>query len=112
MEALTTKWYYVEVQKLVPCSHCINSAGQREPTMFLLSDLQMKIEKGEFVVKCDKSSDSEIRMDALVPDVVSSEVQRCKIDFAKEITVSNEIGRVRHHPSSVLFLKCAREDME
>ena len=68
-EALTTKWYYVEVNKLVPCSHCINTPAAKEPTLFVLSDLKLKIEKGDYFVQC-KSSTSDIRMDALVPDLV------------------------------------------
>lgn len=70
-EALTTKWYYVEVQKLVPCTHCINSpnAKNRDHTQFVLSDLKMKIEKGEYMVRC-KHADADMRMEDLVPDVV------------------------------------------
>ena len=37
--------------------------------MFVLSDLQMKMEKGDFLAKC-KYAEGDIRMDVLIPDVV------------------------------------------
>lgn len=88
IDTLLEDWLRVEVEKLVPCSHCLGEG--REPYFFNLEECEKAVSKGQKTVKCNNGG-GELLLEQLVPDVAMASFEGHKIEY-KEFENLTQIG--------------------